>query len=644
VRRVDAATGLITTVAGTGVFGYNGDGRLATTARLAQPNGLEVDASGNLFIVDTANQRIRRVDAATGLITTVAGTGELGYNGDRRPATEAKFYFPMSVAFDAAGNLFISDWGNNRVRRVDAATGLITTVAGTGVAGNNGSEGPATTTRLYGPQGIAFDAAGNLFITDSGNHRVRRVNAQTKRMTTVAGGSGGGPYDGDNKPATQARLWSPDDVAVDAAGNLFISDFGNNRIRRVSAQTGLITTVAGTGAYGYNGEGIAATAARLAQPTSVVLDAAGDLFIANLTLGNEYADDLGVSRVRRVDARSNLITTVAGTSEFASDGDEQLATAARMSPQGVAIDAEGNLFISDTGYHRIRRVDAATGMITIVAGTGAPGSSGDGRPAIIARLANPRGIAVDASGNLFIADTYNSRIRRVDAATGVITTIAGTGVQGFNGDRRPATSAHLSWPTDVAVDAAGNLFIADTSNDRVRRVDSATGMITTVAGTGVGGFNGDGQAATAARLSTPWSVTIDAAGNLFVADTSNHRVRRVDAATGLITTVAGTGVAGYNGDEQLAAAAQLWFPNGVAVDASGNLFVADASNNRVRRIDAVTGRIATVAGTEEFGYTGDDGPAVAARLAIPTDVTFDAEGNLYIADWYNAAIRAVRAP
>ena len=461
-----------------------------------------------------------------GVITTVAGLVPQGPQGDGGPATAARLDFPVGVALDGAGNLFIADASNGRVRRVDTVTGIITTVAGTGEQGFGGDGGPATAAQLAGPVGVALDGAGNLFIADSDNSRVRRVDAATGVITTVAGGGEGG-FRGDGGPATAARLWSPSGVTLDGAGNLFIADWSNHRVRRVDAASGVITTVAGTGADG--------------------------------------------SQV--------------------SDGDGGPATAALLAfPESVALDGAGNLFIADTRNHRVRRVDAATGVITAVAGTIGAGFGGDGGPATAALLAFPRGVALDGAGNLFIADSSNDRVRRVDAASGVITTVAGTGKDGSqvsDGDGGPATAALLASPESVALDGAGNLFIADLGNSRVRRVDAATGVITTVAGAGAAGFGGDGGPATAALLAFPNGVALDGAGNLFIADSSNDRVRRVDAATGVITTVAGTGVEGFSGDGGPATAARLWGPRGVALDEAGDLFIADADNNRVRRVAGV---------------------------------------------------------
>ena len=559
IRRVDPA-GTITTVAGTGEEGFSGDGGPAEQARLDFPRGVAVDGSGNLFIADRANHRIRRVDPA-GTITTIAGTGERGYSGDGGPADQARLDSPVGVAVDGAGNLFIADTFNQRIRRVDPA-GIITTIAGTGGFGFSGDGGPADQARLAFPVGVAVDGAGNLFIADEGNHRIRRVDP-AGTITTIAG-TGGFGFSGDGGPADQARLDSPVGVAVDGAGNLFIADTLNHRIRRVDP-AGSITTVAGTAE---RGDGGPAEQARLYFPSGVAVDGAGNLFVA----------DQDNQRIRRVD-RTGTITTVAGTGERGFSGDGGPADQARLYfPSGVAVDVAGNLFIADRRNHRIRRVDPG-GTSTTVAGTGEEGFSGDGGPADQARLYFPTGVAMDVAGNLFIADWGNNRIRRVDRA-GTITTVAGTGERGFSGDGGPADQARLDFPSGVAVDVAGNLFIADRFNDRIRKVDRA-GTITTVAGTGRRGFRGDGGPADQARLDFPSGVAVDVAGNLFIADEGNQRIRRVDRA-GTITAVAGTGEQDFSGDGGPAEQARLASPAGVAVDGAGNLFIADTVNDRIR--------------------------------------------------------------
>jgi sugar lactone lactonase YvrE len=331
-----------------------------------------------------------------------------------------------------------------------------------------------------------------------------------------------------------------------------------------------ITTVAGNGTAASTGDGGQATAASLNSPSGAAVDSSGNLFIA----------DTGSSVIRKVNASTGIITTVAGNGSFGFSGDGGPATAASLNqPNALAIDGAGNLFISDITNNRVRRV--TNGTITTVAGDGTAAFGGDGGPATAASLNQPTGVAVDGSGNLFIADRFNGRVRRVDASTGIITTVAGNGSFGFSGDGGPATAAPLNHPTGVAVDGSGNLFIVDSSNQRIRQVSN--GVITTVAGNGTHGFSGDGGPATAAALNFPWGIAVDGAGNLFVADQFNFRVRRVDASTGIITTVAGTGQSGFSGDGGPATAANV-DPFAVALDSTGNLFIADPSNSRIRRV------------------------------------------------------------
>ncbi len=630
VFRVNTS-GLLTLVAGNGAATFAGDGGPATSASLRFPKGVALDAAGNLFIADSSNHRIRRVDAATGIISTVAGNGSFGFAGDGGPATSATLNQPDGVALDAAGNLFIADFANRRIRRVDAMTGIISTIAGNGAATFAGDGGPATSASLFSPTGVALDAAGNLFIADIHNHRIRRVDAATGIISTVAG-NGTATFAGDGGPATSASLLSPIGVAIDAAGNLFIADISNHRIRRVDAATGIISTVAGNGAATFAGDGGPATSAGLNRPYGVALDAAGNLFVA----------DNSNNRIRRVDATTAIISTVAGNGTRTFAGDGYPATSATLNhPFGVALDAAGNLFIADAFNNRIRRVDATTAIISTVAGNGTRTFTGDGGPATSASLYRPFGVALDTAGNLFIADSINNRIRRVDATTGIISTVAGNGTNGFAGDGGPATSARLHRPFGVALDAAGNLFIADSSNYRIRRVDATTGIISTVAGNGTNGFAGDGGPATSARLHRPFGVTLGAAGNLFIADTNNNRIRRVDATTGIISTVAGNGIFGFAGDGGSATNASLRSPTGMALDAAGNLFIADTNNTRIRRVDSTTAIISTVAGNGTGYFAGDGGPATSASLADTRDVAVDTTGNLFIADASNNRIRRV---
>jgi sugar lactone lactonase YvrE len=323
-----------------------------------------------------------------------------------------------------------------------------------------------------------------------------------------------------------------------------------------------------------------------------------------------------------------------GTIRTLMGGPASVATLRK--PLAAVMDAAENLYVADTSNHRVLRLDAATGFTTFVAGMGIPGYGGDGGPATAALLKSPSGLALDRAGGLYIADQNNHRVRRVDP-TGRITTVAGTGIASFGGDGGPATAAHLWLPESVTVDASGSLYIADYFNARVRRVDSRTGIIATVAGNGTPAHNGEDLPATRAGLD-PHGIALDAMGNLYIADRANERVRRLDAAAGTIRTVAGTGAPGFAGDAGPARAARLNTPTGVTVDVQGNLYVADSGNHRVRRVGR-DGVIATVAGNGEPFFSGDGGPATGVSLWNPSGLSLDPLGNLLITDTWNDRIR-----
>jgi uncharacterized protein (TIGR03437 family) len=613
--------GTVTRVAGTSKSGYSGDGGPAANAQLNNPNGLAVDASDNLFIADTINNRIRTV-STSGIITTVAGTGANGFSGDGGAAANAQLNNPYGIAVDGSGNLFVSDTFNNRIRKV-SASGIIATVAGNGSNGISGDGGPAVSAQLGNPYGVAVDRSGNLLVAETLNNRIRKVS--TGGIITTVVGTGSFGFSGDGSPAASAQLNNPNGIAVDASGNLFIADTFNDRIRKVSTG-GIITTVAGIGAIGYSGDGGPAKSAQLYNPYGVAVDGSGNFFIAD-ALNN---------RIREV-STSAIITTVAGDGTFGYSGDGGAATNAQLTdPFSIAVDGLANFFITDVGNNRVRKV-SARGTITTVAGTGTSGFSGDGGIATSAQLYSPNGVAVDGSGNLFIADTNNNRIRKV-SPIGIITTIAGTGARGFSGDGGAAVNAKLGNPYGVVVDGLGNLFIADSLNFRIRKVDKS-GIITTVAGTGSNSFSGDGGAAASASLSNPSRVAVDGLGDLFITDAGNYRVRMVDT-NGTITTIAGTGAPGFSGDGGTATSAQLNFPNGIAVDGFGDLFIADEANFRIRKVDT-NGIITTVAGTGVIGYSGDGGPATSAQLRDPYAVAADPYGNVYAADRVNNAVRSL---
>jgi uncharacterized protein (TIGR03437 family) len=732
IRKVNASDGKISTVAGGAGNGYAGDGGPATAARLNCPTGVNVDAQGNLYIADRDNHRIRRVAAADGLITTFAGTGTAGFSGDNSEAVNARLNQPTNTVFDTQGNLFIADSLNHRIRKV-ATDGKITTVAGIGTNGAAGDDGPATSAQLNLPVGLALDAQSNLYIADTNNSKLRRVSAETGTITTVAG-TGTRGSTGDGGPARAAQLAWPEGVWVDAQNTIIIADTFNDRVRRINASDGRISTIAGNGLTGYTGDGTSATSTRMFCPTSVVTDMAGRLYIADrennrirvvqpvptgdltppvvtltapttgttltttaspLMLAGTAQDANGIVQVRWQNDRgfagtaagtnvwtvasvplliglnnvtvtafdlggnstsvtlavtfnpAQVVVTVAGNGTVGSLGDGGAAVAAQLrQPIGVAVDGQGNLYVADTYNHRVRKV-SPSGVITPFAGNGILGSSGDNGLATAASLNEPISVLADSAGNVYIGDYRNHRVRKV-TPDGQITTIAGTGEFGDKGDGGPATQAEITFPIGLALDAQGNLFIAEDwspsegGNNRVRKVNASDGKISTVAGNGEVGFGGDGGPATQARFLFPTGLAVDRQGNLYIADYGNARIRRVNASDGVINTIAGTGTDGYNGDNIPANTAQLNGPWGLGLDGAGDLLIADQVNSRLRKITLSTGMISTIAGNGNIGYGGDNGAPNVATLGIPTNVAVDGQGHLYFADGGNHRVRKIQ--
>jgi len=641
----------LTTVAGSDQVG---DGGQAVAAELQQPEGIVVDPVGNIYIADAANDRVRKVTPA-GVISTVAGNGHPGFSGDNGPASAAQLNQPYGLALDAAGNLYIADYGNQRVRAV-GINGNITTVAGDGTSGVYTDGGPASAALLLGPHDLATDPAGNLYISEFDGHRVRRV-APGGTISTVAG-IGIAGFSGDGGPATAAQLAAPAGLALDGAGNLYIVDSGNVRIREVLAGVGTIATVCSLQTFvaqNYDMPGI--------QFSGLAANAAGNLFFP----------ESGYSIVWQLSPAGVLapVAGVPGGGAFAGDGQPALQTAL-IDPVEVALDTAGDLYISETS--RVRCVAQATGIIATVAGNGTFGFSGDGGIASMAVLNTPAGLALnngllyiadqgnqrvrqiaadgtistvatnlspaglafDTAGNLYIADTPSSCVLQMSPA-GVVATFAGIcGTNsGYSGEGEPAIQTPLNGPQGVVADLLGNVYIADTLNNRVIQVDTA-GNIHTIAGNGTAGDAGVGNTAWG-ELYHPKGLALDSAGNLYIADTDNHRIRLV-APGGAVSTIAGAGTQGFSGDGGAALAAELNSPSAVTVDASGNVYIADTDNQRVRMV-TTDGNIATVAGTGYGAYNGDSGAALDVALNQPYGLTVDGQGNVYVADSYNNRAR-----
>ena len=652
------AQDIITTVAGNGYgVGTSIDGGPATSASLGQPEGVVVDAAGNLYIPDRYGHKVRKIDSA-GIITTVAGSGVDGFSGDGGPAINAQLNNPTDLALDAAGNLYIADLLNYRIRKIDAVSGAISTVAGNGSSSSSGDGGLATNASIGPANDLAVDAAANLYIVDNSNNRVRKIDAATGIINTVAGDGSVG-FGGDGGPATSAQFQNIFDIALDTANNLYIADASNRRVRKVDAVTGIVTTVAGDGTFNNDGDGGLAINTSLFFVGAVGLDAAANLYIS----------DNGSNRVRKVDAVTGIITTAAGNNSAGFGGDGVLAIATSLfNAQGLAIDAAGNLYIADTQNNRVRKVDAVTGIINTVGGNGEFNFSGDGGPATNASLAFPQDAFADASGNLYIADYFNNRIRKVDAASGNINTI----------HLAPGTL-----PTTVTAAANGDIYFATYFN--VYKIDATTSVVSVFSGGGTGATIGDGGPATAAKLFDVRGINLDTSGNLYIADFFNYRIRKVDAATGIISTVAGNGNFGNSGNGGPALAASV-LPDDVAVDAAGNLYIASSqSGGGIRKVDAVTGIISTVTtsplaafsvavdaggdlyttnlsqvlkidattGTETvvggdlsgaFGFSGDGGPATSALLNYAFAVAIGPAGDLFVTDANNHRIRKIGTP
>ena len=750
----------VTTIAGSGTPSYTGDGGRATSATLgALAFGITTDPAGNIYIADTSNNVIRRVDAVSGIITTFAGTGKLGYSGDGGPASAAQLNGARGVTY-FRGSIYIADSANGRIRAVNLSTGIIKTVAGggsnkispssqltlpgkdqngnaqggvsvpgpqslafdtfgnmyystqsgqpavgrvtlqqafpetalyagSGTNGPNGDGGPANflggpglppAAQLNGPAGLAIDAQNNLYIYDGGNKAIRLVNFATGIITTYVGGpkavvcSGASDSVGDGCPGAQATLQGSGHISFDGTGALLIADQTGNRVRRVlpgsNGVAGVISTIVGTGATPSSASGGYAADTATGGVIDVELTPGGDLilledsiesvrilrstpYFSNTAVGSSSSP---INVLVQTQAGSGSFTLPSST-EFIGGGAPtcsagvnlsgtvcsypvsfQPALAGLRSGPLVFTDANGSVRLGIGGIGLAPAASLLPGLTSTLAGTGVVGSSGDTGAATSAELNAPAAAAFDRQGNLFFVDTTNNEVREV-TASGTITGIAGTGTAGSSGDGGPATAATLNAPQGIVVDLAGNLYIADTGNNKIRYIDQLTGIISTFAGTGTAGYSGDFGGALSATFNGPTGLFLTPAGALYVADTGNNVIRTMGVHSPLVSTFVGNGTAGFSGDGGSGPAAELTGPKGVAVDASGNLYIADTGNNRIRELSA-QGVMSTLAGQQGGGYTGD-GTAASTELNAPAGIAVDSAGTLYIADTLNNRIRVL---
>ena len=632
----------------TGVPGYSGDDGPASEARFDTPHDLNKDVDGNLYLTEMHTQVVRRIDATTSVITRVIGSGKVGWGGNGGPALECEMDNDSGIAVDDDGNIYICCEWSNVVRRVDAKTGIIDIFAGIeqrhhpfesgnsrpfsgpwlNLGGYSGDGGPKEQAGLHHPEHLAFDSHGDLYICDNSNDRIRKIDMKTGIITTVLG-NGQRASGGDGELGTEAAILMPDALCFDADDNLYVGEKYGFRLRKLDGVTKRVSTLAGNGQAGWGDEGLPGPESRINSiEAGIWADPDGTVF---------WGDSSG--RLRRYDGVTGIVTTALGGTSIHDGGP---ATEAFLrGPYGISIAGNGDIYFADSWNQRIRAIDAQTGVIRTVAGEGARAYGGDGGPATDAFLGNPGDVSVGPDGTIIIADTRHAHVRCVDA-DGIIHNFAGAAFAWDKGDGGPSISANLVYPTGVEHGPSGDLYIADASAHRIRKVDATTGIITTVVGNGLDGYSGDGGPATEARIGRPMSVRLDAAGNLYFPDIGYHVVRRVDAQTGVITTAIGSGDDGYSVDGTPAVDARLGTPHGVEVSADGRtLYVADTTNFQVRAVgpDKV---LRTIAGSDDGGDCGDGGSATSAALNYPYSLRLYGEDVLLISDHWNNKLRAVK--
>jgi sugar lactone lactonase YvrE len=512
IRKIAIATGAVTTLAGSTANPGNKDG-VGSEAQLDSPLSGSCDGAGNLFIID--HKTIRKVVIATGAVTTLAGT-PTSYGSADGTGADARFNDPRGIVSDRAGNLFVAEFGSYTIRKVEIATGVVTTFAGSAEHRGN-KDGTGIDAEFFLPRSIAMDGAGDLFVSDG--YAIRKIDVATGAVTTIAGsGTTSGSSDG---VGSEARFSLPSEMSSDGAGNLFIADTNNSTIRRLVTSTGVVTTLAGAPAAAGNVDGVGSNA-RFSGPHGIASDGAGNVFVAD------------GRKIRRVALATGLVTTLPTHAEPVALPDGGMAALPDFFPGEMAY-IDGNLYLSDSGYHTIWKIVVATGDVTLLAGTPQKRGNTNGVGAA-ALFYGPAGIVSDGRGGLLVADSYNHVIRRIDLETTMVTTFTGSGASGIRSGS--ATVAEFNLPSGLACDGHGNLFVTDMGNNTVRSVDLSTGEVAYFAGL-MGSSSQDGIGPEA-QFNLPTGITYDGAGALYVADTGNHTVRRIDIASRAVTTVIGS--------------------------------------------------------------------------------------------------------
>ena len=568
------------------------------SAHFSSPNGICSDSSGNIYVADSGNNRIRKI-TPLGTVSTLAGSGIAGYADGI--ATTAQFNNPIGICIDITGNIYTVEAQSHKIRRI-TPSGVVSTFAGSDIEGY--LDGIGTASKFNSPHGLCSDFSGSIYVADSGNNRIRKITPSGV-VSTLAGSGSSGPGGFADGIGTSAQFNNPLGLCSDSSGNIYVADTNNNRIRKITS-LGLVSTLAGSGVGNY-ADGIG-TSAQFYFPNGLCSDSSGNIYVA----------DTANNRIRKI-TPLGVVTTFAGStlaSSFQGYADGTGTAAQFRNPVGVCSSSTGNIYVTDTGNQRIRKI-TSSGVVSTFAGT----TLSDGVN-ITSRFNNPYGVCSDPSGNIYVADTQNNRIRKI-TPLGVVTTFAGSGigVPGFADGI--GTNAQFNSPCGLCSDSFGNIYVADTGNQRIRKITSS-GMVSTFAGSGAWGYS-DG-AGTAAQFYNPFGVCSDVLGNIYVVDSGNQRIRKI-TSSGMVSTFAGSGVGGYADGNGISA--KFFGPNGICSDSSGNIYIAERLNRRIRKITS-SGMVTTLAGSGVQGFA--DGTGTNAQFTMPHGIAVDPSGVIYVVD------------